>query len=231
MTNAADALRAEEVKRTRSLLAVGWIAALVVAFAVAVSPGNRQVAAALLALLAVGVGASAWMYRELRDPARYRTSAMTLLALVAVSCGFLGVIYTGTYSAAPVGLTLCIYFFCRTESVPAATAIYVLAAGSHAVVSLLVITGAIHEPGFYPVSRHASPQALVTGQAILQMVYALAFWLARVTRNASLRSIEHLQRATRLAASRCAQPLLTCEKAIEGMPNRKPSMAAATVPE
>ncbi|HEY5950911.1 MAG TPA: serine/threonine-protein kinase, partial [Kofleriaceae bacterium] len=46
---------------------------------------------------------------------------------------------------------------------------------------------------------------LVTGQLILQMAYALAFWLARVTRRASLRSIEHLQRATRLAAQRDVQ--------------------------
>jgi eukaryotic-like serine/threonine-protein kinase len=205
MTNAADALRAEEVKRTRTLLNVGWMAGLVVAVAVLVAPGDRRIAHALLALLTVGVLGSIWMHRELRDVSRYRVSTMTLLALVAVSCGVLGVLYTGTFSAAPVGLTLCIYFFCRTESLPAAILIYVIAAGSHLVASLLVIFGVFDEPGFYPVDRHASSQALITGQLILQMAYALCFWLARVTRRASLRSIEHLQRATRLAAQRDVQ--------------------------
>jgi serine/threonine-protein kinase len=205
MTNAGDALHAEEVKRTRTLLNVGWIAGLVVAAAVLVAPGDPRIARALLAVLAIGVVGSMWMHRELRDVARYRTSTMTLLALVAVSCGVLGVLYTGTFSAAPVGLTLCIYFFCRTESMASAILIYVIASGSHLVASLLVIFGVFEEPGFYPVDRHASTQALVTGQLILQMAYALCFWLARVTRRASLRSIGHLQRATRLAAQRDVQ--------------------------
>ncbi|HEY5925355.1 MAG TPA: serine/threonine-protein kinase [Kofleriaceae bacterium] len=205
MTNAADALRAEEIKRTRALLGVGWIAGMIVAAAVLVAPGDRRLAQALLALLAVGVVGSIWMQRELRDVTRYRPTTMTVLALVAVGCGVLGVLYTGTFSAAPVGLTLCIYFFCRNESLPSAIAIYVIAAVSHLVASMLVIAGVFAEPGFYPVDRHASAQAQVTGHLLLQMAYALCFWLARVTRRASLRSIEHLQRATRLAAQRDVQ--------------------------
>src|SRR6185503_4354156 len=67
MTNAADALRAEEIKRTRALLGTGWISGLVVAAAVLVSPGDHRLAQALLALLAVGVLGSLAMHRELRD--------------------------------------------------------------------------------------------------------------------------------------------------------------------
>ena len=44
MANAADALRVEEVKRTRTLLGVGWIAGLIVAVAVLVAPGDRRIA-------------------------------------------------------------------------------------------------------------------------------------------------------------------------------------------
>ncbi|HEX5059026.1 MAG TPA: serine/threonine-protein kinase [Kofleriaceae bacterium] len=205
MTNAADALRAEEIKRTRSLLGVGWIAGIVVAVAVLIAPGDRRIAHALLALLGIGVLGSLWVYRDLRDATRYRTTTMTLLALVVVSCGVLGILYTGTFSAAPVGLTLCIYIFCRTENLLSAIAIYAIAAIAHFVASMLVIAGVFAEPGFYPVDRHASVQALITGQLILQMAYALCFWLARVTRRATLRSIEHLQRATRLAAQRDVQ--------------------------
>jgi serine/threonine-protein kinase len=205
MTNAADALRAEEVKRTRTLLGVGWLAGLIVAAAVLVAPGDRRIAMAVLGLLGVGVLGSMWLHRELRDVSRYRPSAMTVLALVAVGAGVLGVVYTGTFSAASVGLTLCIYVFCRTESFATAVAIYAVAAAGHFIISMLVIAGVIAEPGFYPVNRNASAQALITGQCILQMAYALCFYLARVTRRASLRSIEQLQRATRLAAQRDVQ--------------------------
>ena len=205
MTNAGDALRAEEVRRTRALLAIAPLAAVIVAVAVLVAPGDRRLAFALLAMLGVGIAGCLWMRRELRDVARYRSSTMALLAFVAVGCGVLGILYTGIFSAAPVGLSLCVYFFCRTESLPTALAIYLVAAASHFIASMLIIFGVVAEPGFYPVNRGASVQALVTGQCILQMAYALCFWLARVTRRASLRSIEHLQHATRLAAQRDVQ--------------------------
>src|SRR5690606_14169003 len=55
MSNAADALRVEEVKRTRALLGFAPLAGLVVALAVLVAPGDPRLARALLALLAVGV--------------------------------------------------------------------------------------------------------------------------------------------------------------------------------
>ena len=40
-----------------------------------------------------------------------------------------------------------------------------------------------------------------------------------------------MSRATRAASSTWAQPLLTCENAMAGTPNRYASVAAATVPE
>jgi len=151
----------------------------------------------LLVTLALGVIASRWVVRDV--------SRMMVLALIAIIGGVLGILYTGTFSAASIGLVLCIYFFCRSENLASAIAIYALAATAHAMISMLVLARFIEEPGFYPVGRHASVQALVTGQLILQMAYALAFWLARVTRRASLRSIQQLQRATRLAAQRDVQ--------------------------
>jgi serine/threonine protein kinase len=81
----------------------------------------------------------------------------------------------------------------------------VLAAGSHAVVAALVITGVIDDPGLYPVRRSCSIEAQIAGQVILQQAYGICFFLARMTRKSSLRAIEQLQRATRLAAQHDAQ--------------------------
>jgi eukaryotic-like serine/threonine-protein kinase len=205
MTSAADALRAEEVKRTRDILRIGWIVAVGVAAAVLLAPGDRRIATALLVALGVGVAGSVWMHAQLANPSRYSPARMNLLALAALLAGQLGILYVGAFSAAPIMVALGLYFFCRTESLPSAIAIYVLAAGAHLVEAVLVITGAMDDPGFYPVGKSASTQAQIVGQGLLQFAYALCFWLARVTRRTSLTSIEHLQKATRLAAQRDVQ--------------------------
>ncbi len=127
---------------------------------------------------------------------------MIALAFIAVACGQLGILYTGAFSAAPLAVALGLYFFCRTEHRASAIAIYVLAAGMHAAEVMLVIGDVIEDPGFYPISNDASIQAQIAGQLNLQFAYALVFWLARITRSSSLRAIEQLQKATRLAAQR-----------------------------
>ena len=51
MRSASDALSAEEVKRTRVLLRVGWLIGLVVAVAVLIAPGQHEIERALLVML------------------------------------------------------------------------------------------------------------------------------------------------------------------------------------
>ena len=205
IASTSDALRAEEVRRTRALLRIGWIIALGVAVALPLLPGDRRIAWALIAALAVCVAGSAWTYRELSDPARYRAARINLLVLAAIACGLLGVLYVGAFSAAPVMAALGLYVFCRTENTASAIAMYATAAGTHAVLAALVTTGAIADPGFYPVGRHASIPAKLAAQICLQVCYGLCFWLARATRRTSIDAIEQLQRATRLAAQREVQ--------------------------
>jgi eukaryotic-like serine/threonine-protein kinase len=205
LVSPADALRVEEVRRTRAFLRVGWMIAVGVAIALPIVPGDRRIALALLAALGIGVLGSVRMYDHLRDPARYRPARMNLLALAGIVCGQLGILYVGAFSAAPLMVALGLYFFCRTESTASAIAIYAIAAGAHALEAVLVITGAIDDPGFYPVGRHAAVPAQIAGQVLLQVAYGLCFWLARVTRRTSLRAIEDLQRVTRLAAQHDVQ--------------------------
>jgi serine/threonine-protein kinase len=205
MANAADALRAEEVNRTRELLRIGWLVAIGVAAAVLLTPGNPRIGTALLIALGAAAAGSIWLYAQLADATRYSPARMNVLALLAIICGQLGILYVGCFTAAPIVVALGLYFFCRTESRTSAIAIYVLAAGGHLVEATLVIAGVVDDPGFYTIGRNASLEAQLTGQFLLQMGYALCFWLARVTRASSLKSIEQLQKATRLAAQRDVQ--------------------------
>jgi eukaryotic-like serine/threonine-protein kinase len=205
LTSAADALHDEEVERTRTFLRVGWIVAAATALAVFVVPGDRRIAAALLACLALAAIGSVWVDRELRVAARYRVHRLDALAVAAIVCGLLGILYVGMFSAAPLIVALGVLLFCRTEHLASAIAVYVLAAGTHAAVAGLVITGAIDDPGFYPVRSTCSIEAQIAGQLVFQQAYGICFFLARTTRRSSLRAIENLQRATRLAAQRDAQ--------------------------
>ena len=203
--SAADALHADEIGRTRALLRIGWVVALGVAVALLITPGDRRIAIALGATLAVAVIGSVSLHARLRDPSRYDPRHMNALAVVCVTCSQLGILYVGAFSAAPVMVAVGLYVFCRTERTAAAIVIYAIAAGSHAIEAGLVIAGVIEDPGFYPVGPQAAVQAQIAGQLIMQFAYALCFWLARITRRAAVRSIEQLQRATRLAAQRDVQ--------------------------
>jgi tRNA A-37 threonylcarbamoyl transferase component Bud32 len=204
-TTAADALHDEEVDRTREFLRMGWWLALGAAVAVLIIPGDRRIAIALCTALTVTVLASMWIHRRLRDPGMYDPRTITPLALAAVVCGQLGTAYCGIFSAAPVVVVLGLNFFCRTEHTAGAVMIYLAAASAQAATAALVISGAVDDPGFYPTGGRASSQAQIVGQITVQFGYAMAFVLARLTRRASLHSIEQLQAATRLAAQREAQ--------------------------
>ncbi|HEY5949958.1 MAG TPA: hypothetical protein VIV40_30900, partial [Kofleriaceae bacterium] len=205
LNTAADALRGEEVDRTRAFIRVGWLIAVLVAASLAVLPGEPRIRTALLATMGVAVLGSIWVYRLLADRANYQVRIMHVVAFAAIVCGQLGILYVGIFSSAPLIVCLGLYFFCRTESRATAVAVYLLAALSHAAEAALVIGGVVDDPGFAPVGRHLSVTALIAGQLTIQQGYAMCFWLARLTRQLSLRAIDQLQKATRVAAQRDVQ--------------------------
>jgi len=205
MTTAADALHDEEVVGTRKFLRLGVLVALGVVPMVLLVPGNRQLAVVLLAVLAATCLGSLWMYRRLAPPAKFDARMLNPIALGAIAVGVLGILYVGMFSAAPVMVALGLFFFCRTESFASALGAYLLATLSHTTICTLVISGAIEDPGFYPVRKGLPVEALIATAFTMQQLYALCFFLARLTRKSSLRAIDQLQKATRLAAVRDAQ--------------------------
>ncbi len=205
LTTAADALHGEEIARTRMLLQVGWIIAVFVAVAVLALPGDPRIGRALLASMGITVLGSLWMFLQLRDPTSYDPRQLNVLAFAAIVCGELGILYVGIFSAAPLIVALGVFFFCRTEDRASAIGVYVVAAVLHAVHSVVVIAKILPDPGFSPVRASCSWEAQIAGQVILQQLYAGCFFLARITRKTSLKAIDQLQKATRLAAQRDAQ--------------------------
>ena len=204
ITTAADALRDEEVTRSRGFIRLGWPIAIGAILATLALPGDREIGLALCAAIATTALISIVVYRNIRDAATLRSAQMTILALACTACGALAVLYTGYFAGAPLVIALGVYFFCRTEARGAAIAIYVVVAGSHLALALAIMTGVLPERGFAPLPARIDVPAALVGHMCVQLGYAMAFWLARTTRAASLRAIEQLQRATREAAMRLA---------------------------
>ena len=205
MTTAADALHDEEVVGTRKFLRLGLLIALGVVPMILIVPGDPALAKALLGTLALTWLGSLWMYRRLAPPAKFDARLLNPIAFGAIAVGVLGILYVGMFSAAPVMVALGLFFFCRTESFASALGAFLLATGSHTLICALVISGAIADPGFYPVRAGLPAEALIATAFTMQQLYALCFVLARLTRKSSLRAIDQLQKATRLAAVRDAQ--------------------------
>ncbi len=205
LTTAADALRDEEVERTRGFIRVGWLVAGLAIAAIFALPGDPRLSRILVGAITVTALLSVLTFWRLRDAAGLRSPLMTGLALAGATCGTLATLYCGDFAGAPLMVALGVYFFGRTERRATAIAVYMLAAGSHLVFALLIITRVIHDPGFAPLRPGVDLQAQLAGHACAQFGYGIAFWLARSTRAASLRAIEELQRATRIAAMRLAQ--------------------------
>src|SRR5450755_1450686 len=205
MTTAADALHDEEVVRTRMFLRLAWIVAIAAALAVWVLPGNRDVGRVLLVMIGVTTVGALVLYRHLRKATKVDPRPINVLAVAAILCGHLGILYVGFLSAAPVLVALGLFFLCRTEHRASAIGVFLFASVGHAVIAALIIGRVIHDPGFYPVRADASVQAQIAAVATLEQMYGLCFFFARFSRRASLKSIEQLQKATRLAAVRDAQ--------------------------
>lgn len=205
LSSPADALRDEEVERTRTSIRLGWVAAAGAALCLLVLPGDRRIAIALFGALGVTAVGSFATYFKLRTPMGYDPRQLNVLAFAAIVCVQLGILYAGVFSAAPLVIALGVYFFCRTEHTASAYGVYILAAGAHGMLGALTVAGVLTDPGFYPIREDCPVEAQIAALVSLQQMYAMCFFLARGTRKTSLQAIEQLQRATRLAAQRDAQ--------------------------
>jgi eukaryotic-like serine/threonine-protein kinase len=202
LTTAADAMRNEEIDRTRLFIRMGW--AISVA-AIAITPlleAPRAMSIAFVAAMTLGIVVSAWYHRAFADPRRYTARAMMTLAVMCLVNAHVAVLYFGTFTVTPLIVVIGIHFVARTEAERAARWILATAIALYALAALAIITGAIDDPGVFASDRPIATRTQLAGAGFVLGTYALAYVTARAFRNASLRSIESLTRATRLASQR-----------------------------
>jgi serine/threonine-protein kinase len=202
LTTAADAMHNEEIERTRLFIRMGWGISVAAIASVPLLHAPRVMSLGFVAALALGIVVSAWFHRAFADPRRYSPRALVVLAVMCLVNAHVAVLYYGTFTVAPLIVVIGIHFVARTEAEQAARGIIATAVALYVVIALPIVTGAIADPGVFASDRPASPGALAAGAGFVLGSYALAYVTARSFRRASLRAIDSLARATRLASQR-----------------------------
>jgi serine/threonine-protein kinase len=197
-----DAMRAEEIERTRLFIRMGWLLSLVAIATVLVVDAPLVMSIVFVAGLVIGMVVSYGYHRAFAEPRNYTDRALMTLAAICVVNGHIAVLFYGAYTAAVLMIVIGIHFVARTEAERVARWIFACAMVAYAAISLAIITGLVVDPGVFASARPVSPAALATGTCFVLATFWLAYYTARQFRLASLAAIGDLQRATRLASHR-----------------------------
>jgi serine/threonine-protein kinase len=202
LSTAADAMHDEEIDRTRLFIRMGWGISAAAIASVPLLHAPRAMSTAFIAALGLGIVVSMWFHHAFGDPRRYSARALLVLAVMCLINAHVAVLYYGTFTITPLIVVIGIHFVARTEAERAARWIIATALGLYGACAAAIISGAIADPGVFASDRPVSRGSLVAGAAFVLGSYVLAHATARSFRRASLRAIESLARATRLASQR-----------------------------
>lgn len=198
-----EALQFDEIQRTRIFLKI--IMAVIVliggsVFFVRGDPFAKKLVYAAMAIVGV---ISVGLHAHLRDESNYDINQITALGLVIAVCAFSGVYFFGAFSPAPALILLGIYFFSLGASFRATLAIYLTCALCQGALGTLIITEVIPDYGTIRADRlEVREQVMV--QCIVQLLYFLAFVMARSSRRSTLKAVTELEGAIRAVAQRDA---------------------------
>jgi serine/threonine-protein kinase len=201
---AIDAMRDEEIARTRLFIRMGWLLSLFGIGTVFVIDAPRALAISFVAGVVIGMIVSFGYHRAFADPRKYTRRALLTLAVICVVNGHLAVLLYGTFSAAPILIVIGIHFVARTEAERIARGIFAGASVCYAVIAAAIASGTIADPGVFASDVPTGRAALAAGALFVLATFWLAYYTARELRAASLAAIDDLQHATRLASQRAA---------------------------
>jgi serine/threonine-protein kinase len=201
---AVDAMRDEEIARTRLFIRMGWLLSLVAIGTVFVIDAPRVLAIVFVAGLVIGMIVSYGYHRAFAEPRNYTERALLTLAVICVINGHLSVLLYGAYTAAPLMIVIGIHFVARTEAERVARWIFASAVLCYTAIAAAIISGVFADPGAFASDLPAGRTALAVGALFVLATFWLAYYTARQFRMASLAAIDDLQRATRRASQRAA---------------------------
>ncbi|CAN5863492.1 hypothetical protein BH11MYX3_BH11MYX3_48000 [soil metagenome] len=203
-TTAVDAMRDEEVERTRVFIRMGWMLSLAAMATIPFVDAPPAMSWLFVIGMLVGMVVSYGYHQQFADPKKYNDRSLVTLAVICVINGHIGVLFYGAYTAAPLMVMVGIHFVARTEAQRVARWIFASALACYIAITTAILSGAITDPGVFASERPVDRATLLTATVFVLGTFWLAYDTARTFRSALLAAIEDLQRATRLASQRDA---------------------------
>ncbi|HEY0251386.1 MAG TPA: serine/threonine-protein kinase [Kofleriaceae bacterium] len=200
-TSHVDAMRLEEIQRARVFLRVALLTC-VAGFAVSLLAPGDPIAFRVIAVgcLVTAIGAG-WMLSKVRSLETYSSKSIFGPALVVALGAFGGVYYWGVASPVAAMITYGIYFFSLGSNVTVITAMYALVSTIHGVLGLLIVGGVLQYRGI--VKMGGTPWLDQLGiLAVIEFLYFITFYTARVSQRVTLEAVQHLETAVRGVAQR-----------------------------
>jgi serine/threonine-protein kinase len=121
--------------------------------------------------------------------------------IIPAACVTSAIPFFGVFSPAPIVLVLGIYFTGLGKNARLAFVVYAVCAGMQALISILVISGAVRDTGLIHLVPLATFDQIVV-QALVQFVLLATMVTARMSRRTALVAVGELERAVRVAAHR-----------------------------
>jgi eukaryotic-like serine/threonine-protein kinase len=198
-----DAMKHDELSRTRVFLKV-VLAITCGGIAIALATGGDPVAKVVVMIGSVAAVIGIVILLAItRGTTDYDPRRLVLPAMPVIAGSMTGVYYWGTGSPVAALLVYGIYFFSLGTGRHITTALYALVAGSHGLLSVGILTGVLADHGVVRVGQLPIREQLAI-LGIIEALYFIAFYTARVSQRVTLETMNKLEQAVRGNAQRDA---------------------------
>jgi eukaryotic-like serine/threonine-protein kinase len=196
-----EAMRLDEFERSRVFVRVVLALCIGGAVVALVSDGDPIARIVVLLGTALAMLGSLGLIATTRDPAKYESAKMLRYALPIVGGSMAGVYYWGTASPVAAMLVYGVYFFSLGSNVRVITGMYITVAGIHGLLGAGIMTGVLEDRGVIRMSGLAFQDQLAI-MCIVEFLYLIAFYTARVSQRVTLDAMSKLEIAVKNVSQR-----------------------------
>jgi serine/threonine-protein kinase len=197
-----EALKLDELARTRIFLKIALLTCVAGATVSVVTSGDPIAFRVVIAGCVITAIGAMWMLYTISDAARFSPRRVVLPACVIAVGSFGGVYYWGCASPVAAMIVYGIYFFSLGANARLTTAMYIAVASVHVLFGAGVISGVIADRGIVHMPAQMMDQIAAVG--VIEFLYFITFFTARVSQRVTLDVVSKLERAVRGVAQRDA---------------------------
>jgi serine/threonine-protein kinase len=191
------AVRDEQAARAKGATKLAFVAAIVTLTALQFpqqhAPWGRAISN--VGLLCVLFSALLLLWRQRRSS--FDPNEVVLLALVAAPATLAITYDVGVFSPVVLVLFLLVYFFGLSDQGGQSHLVFGACSGGYLLLALLTIVGVVDAGDSMVPLRDVDTTALVALTGVIEVLFAMTYWLARMSRRATMEAMMRLETAQR----------------------------------